>query len=116
MKFAKLVLKNILRNKRRTVLTILSLVVSLFLIITLATVLTEFDKNTDQSSPLRLVSRHSVSLGFTMPMAHLQRIQTVPGVKAAMPFNWFGGIYKDERNFFANFAVDPTKMREITSE
>ena len=116
MKFAKLIFKNILRNKRRTLLTISSLVVSLFLIITLATILTEFDRNSESASPLRLFSRHSVSLGFTMPMAHLQRIQTVPGVKSAMPFNWFGGIYKDEKNFFANFAVDATKLREIMSE
>jgi putative ABC transport system permease protein len=116
MKFAKLVLKNILRNKRRTLLTISSLVVSLFLIITLATILTEFDRGTDEASPVRLFSRHAVSLGFVIPMAHLQRIKTVPGVKEAMVFNWFGGIYKDEKNFFANFAVDASKLREIMSE
>ena len=116
MKFAKLVFKNILRNKRRTLLTISSLVVSLFLIITLATILTEFDRGGEEASPVRLVSRHSVSLGFFLPIAHLQRIETVPGVKAAMPFSWFGGIYKDEKNFFANFAIDARKLREIMSE
>jgi putative ABC transport system permease protein len=116
MKFAKLVLKNILRNKRRTLLTISSLVVSLFLIITLATILTEFERGSAESSPLRLVSRHAVSLAFPMPMAHLQRIKTVPGVKEAMPFNWFGGIYKDEKNFFANFAIDATKLRDVMPE
>jgi putative ABC transport system permease protein len=116
MKYAKLIFKNILRNKRRTLLTISSLVVSLFLIISLATILTEFDRGTNETSPLRLVSRHAVSLGFVIPMAHLQKIKTVPGVKEAMPFNWFGGIYKDERNFFANFAVDARKMRDIIPE
>src|SRR4029079_15545001 len=116
MKFAKLVLKNILRNKRRTLLTISSLVVSLFLIITLATILTEFERGSAESSPLRLISRHAVSLAFPMPMAHLQKIKTVPGVKEAMPFNWFGGIYKDERNFFANFAVDARKLRDVVPE
>ena len=116
MKFAKLVFKNILRNKRRTLLTISSLVVSVFLIITLATIVTEFDRGGEEASPVRLVSRHSVSLGFFLPIAHLQRIETVPGVKAAMPFSWFGGIYKDEKNFFANFAVDARKLREIMSE
>src|SRR5256714_11025625 len=116
MKFAKLVFKNILRNKRRTLLTISSLVVSLFLIITLATILTEFGRGGEEASPVRLVSRHSVSLGFLLPIAHLQRIETVPGVKAAMPFSWFGGIYKDEKNFFANFAIDARKLREIMSE
>ncbi len=116
MKYAKLIFKNILRNKRRTLLTISSLVVSLFLIISLATILTEFDRGTDEASPLRLVSRHAVSLGFVIPMAHLQKIKTVPGVKDAMPFSWFGGIYKDERNFFANFAVDARKLREVVPE
>lgn len=116
MKYAKLIFKNILRNKRRTLLTISSLVVSLFLIISLATILTEFDRGTNETSPLRLVSRHAVSLGFVIPMAHLQKIKTVPGVKEAMPFNWFGGIYKDERNFFANFAVDARKMRDVIPE
>ena len=116
MKFAKLVFKNILRNKRRTLLTISSLVVSLFLIITLATILTEFGRGGEEASPVRLVARHSVSLGFLLPIAHLQRIETVPGVKAAMPFSWFGGIYKDEKNFFANFAVDARKLREVMTE
>jgi len=116
MKYAKLIFKNILRNKRRTLLTISSLVVSLFLMISLATILTEFDRGADQTSPLRLVSRHAVSLGFVIPMAHLQKIKSVPGVKEAMPFSWFGGIYKDERNFFANFAVDARKMRDVLPE
>lgn len=116
MRFAKLILKNVLRNKRRTLLTVSSLVVSLFLIISLATILTEFERGSEEANPLRLMTRHSVSLAFLLPIGDLQRIQTVPGVKAVMPFTWFGGIYKDEKNFFANFAVDPLKMKEIYSE
>ena len=116
MKYAKLIFKNILRNKRRTLLTISSLVVSLFLIVSLATILTEFERGSDEASPLRLVSRHAVSLGFILPMAHLQKIKTVPGVKEAMPFSWFGGIYIDEKNFFANFAVDARKLKEVVPE
>ena len=61
MKYAKLILKNILRNKLRTLLTISSLVVSVFLIVSLATVLTEFDRGGQEASPLRLVSRHAMS-------------------------------------------------------
>jgi putative ABC transport system permease protein len=116
MKFAKLIFKNMLRNKRRTLLTISSLVVSLFLIISLATILTEFDRGADEASPLRLWSRHAVSLGFVVPLAHMQRMKTVPGVKEVTPFNWFGGIYIDEKNFFANFAVDANKLRVMLPE
>ncbi len=116
MRFAKLILKNVLRNKRRTLLTISSLIVSLFLIISLATILTEFERGSEEANPSRLMSRHSVSLTFLLPMGNLQRIQSVQGVKSVMPFTWFGGIYKDEKNFFANFAVDPKKLREIYTE
>jgi putative ABC transport system permease protein len=116
MKFSKLILKNILRNKRRTLLTISSLVVSLFLIITLATILTEFSRGSERSNPLRLITRHAVSLAFTLPVAQQQRIATVPGVKAVIPFSWFGGIYKDEKNFFANFAVDAGRLKEVLTE
>ncbi len=116
MKFSKLILKNILRNKRRTLLTISSLVVSLFLIITLATILTELTQGHEGANPLRLISRHAVSLGFTLPVAQQQRMATVPGVKSVIPFSWFGGIYKDEKNFFANFAVDAAKLREVMTE
>jgi putative ABC transport system permease protein len=116
MRFAKLILKNVLRNKRRTLLTISSLVVSLFLIISLATILTEFERGSQEANPLRLMTRHSVALTFLLPIADVQRIEAVPGVKTVMPFTWFGGIYKDEKNFFGNFAVDAKKMREIYPE
>jgi putative ABC transport system permease protein len=116
MKFAKLVLKNILRNKRRTVLTVSSLVVSLFLIITLGTVLTEFTRGSQESNPLRLITRHAVSLAFDLPISQRERIAAVPGVKAVMPFSWFGGIYIDEKNFFANFAVDAQQLRNVFTE
>ena len=116
MKYGKLILKNILRNKRRTLLTISSLVVSLFLIITLATILTELSRGSESSNPLRLVSRHAVSLGFTLPVSLQQRMATVPGVKAVIPFSWFGGIYIDEKNFFANFAVDAARLRDVLTE
>src|SRR5262245_15309071 len=116
MKYSKLILKNILRNKRRTFLTISSLVVSLFLIITLATILTEFTRGSSEANPARLVTRHSVSLVFPLPAAYQQRIASVPGVKYVTPFSWFGGIYKDEKNFFANFAADPKLLRDINPE
>src|SRR5215831_20798988 len=115
MKFTKLILKNILRNKRRTLLTVSSLVVSLFLMITLATILTELTGN-DESNPLRLITRHSVSLVFPLPLSQEAKIAAVPGVKRVMRFSWFGGIWKDERNFFANFAVDADRMHEIMPE
>ncbi len=116
MKYGKLILKNILRNKRRTLLTVSSMAVSLFLIVTLATIFTELTRGSSHANPLRLITRHAVSLVYNLPIAYSQRIESVPGVKFALPYNWFGGIYKDQRNFFANFAVDAKKLRPYLSE
>jgi putative ABC transport system permease protein len=116
MKFAHLILKNVLRNKLRSMLTIASLAGSLALIVLLATVLTELARGSETANPLRLISRHAVSLGFDMPIAYRDRIAALPGVKVALPYCWYGGIYKDESNFFANFAVDPKLLRDYQPE
>ncbi|HEY3130814.1 MAG TPA: FtsX-like permease family protein, partial [Acidobacteriota bacterium] len=116
MKYGKLILKNIFRNKRRALLTASSMAVSLFLIVTLATIFTELTRGSSHANPLRLISRHAVSLVYSLPIAYSQRIESVPGVKFALPYDWFGGIYKDQRNFFANFAVDAKKLRPYLSE
>ncbi len=117
MKFASLVLKSALRNKRRTVLAVLSLAASLFLLVTLHTVLYELQATTTTpESELRLWTRHKVSIANWMPLAYKEQIRQIPGVKEVMVANWFGGIYKDESNFFAQFAVDADKEFKIFPE
>jgi putative ABC transport system permease protein len=101
-------LKNCLRNKKRLALTIGSLAFSLFLVVSLLNFLVLLEGPTSDDSALRLAVRRSSSLTDSMPLAHLDRIRAVPGVKAAMPFTWFQGIFGDDmRNFFASFSVDP---------
>jgi len=117
MKFAALVLKSALRNKRRTILTVLSLGASLFLLITLHTVLYELQATSvAPESDLRLWTRHAVSIANWLPLAYKEQIRQIPGVKDVMTVNWFGGIYIDERNFFGNFAVDADKEFKIVTE
>lgn len=116
MKFARLILKNIFRNKRRTLLTVSSLAVSLFLIITLATVMRELTRGSETANPLRLVARHRVSLMFDLPRAYVERTASVPGVELVTPYCWYGGIYIDESKFFAQFAVDEKRLRAYQSE
>ena len=117
MKFAALVLKSAVRNKRRTLLTVLSLGASLFLLVTLHTVLYELQAtSTTPESALRLWTRHSVSIANPLPLAHREQIREVPGVRNVMVASWFGGIYIDEGNFFAQFAVDADKGFQVYPE
>jgi putative ABC transport system permease protein len=117
MKFARLIFRNALRNKRRSILTIFSLAASLFLLTTLRTVLFELTAVTPAPmSALRLVSRHAVSFANPLPIAYRDKLRRVPGVRDVTPGNWFGGIDKDPDNFFGQFTVDQENVFEIFPE
>lgn len=115
-RFLPLILRSAMRSKRRTILTVLSIVVSLFLFCTLRTVITSFNASLDTASAARLVIRRSTSLTFPLPLAYKDRIAQIPGVTDVTWSNWFGGIYIDERNFFAQFAIDPQNYLDLYPE
>lgn len=111
------VLRNALRNKRRLTLTMLSVGLSLFLFTTLQTALRELTQPaTTEDAALRIAVRHRVSLGNVLPEKYQARIERMPGVKYCMKLTWFGGIYKDERNFFPQFGVDADRLFDVFTE
>jgi len=111
------VIRNALRNKRRLVLTILSVALSLFLFTTLQTALKELTQPVStEDSALRLVTRHRVSLANVLPAKYQYRIERMPGVVTCSKFTWFGGVYQDERNFFPQFACEADKIFKLFSE
>jgi putative ABC transport system permease protein len=106
MKFIGLVMKSARRSKRRTALTMISVAVAVFLFASLRAVLDGFDAVSAASSATRVVTIRSTSMIFSMPTSHGEAIRTTPGVRDVTFANWFGGIYKDPKNFFGQFAVD----------
>src|SRR5207302_10879324 len=108
MKLLSLVLVNLGRNKRRTILTLLSVTFAIFLYCALGGVLDTLQESIKVGSESRLVTRNKISLVQWMPMAYRQRIEAVPGVKRVAVQNWFGAQDPaDPHGFFAQFAVDP---------
>src|SRR5690606_31357006 len=55
----------------------------------------------------RLVVSSKLSITQTLPYRLLSQIEAVPGVEKVAYANWFGGIYRDPKNFFPNFAIGP---------
>jgi len=107
MNLLSLVLVNLGRNKRRTILTLLSVTVALFLFCTLGGVLDTLQESIKFGSETRLVTRNAISLIFPLPLTYRGRLEAVPGVKQVAVQNWFGGRDpKDERNWYAQFGVD----------
>ncbi len=106
MKYLPLVLANLGRHKRRTILTILSVALALFLFASLRTVVTTIAASSQFGGARRLVALNATGLVFPLPLAYANRIKAMPGVHNVSWANWFGGRYGDGKRFFANFAVD----------
>ena len=116
MKFLPLVLANLGRHKRRTILTIASVALALFLFASLQTVVTTIAAAASFGSARRLVSTNATGIVFTLPIAYANRLQAVPGVQSVTWANWFGGRYGDGKQFFATFAIDPKSYLEMYPE
>ena len=116
MTLTRFVTKNAFRNKRRSILTVLSIAFSLLLLTLMMTIWRAFylDEGSAESAE-RLVVRHRVSLTFSLPGYYREKILAVPGVVAVVPVSWFGGIYKDDKpeNFFAQFGTDPEEFFKV---
>lgn len=103
----KILLKNCLRHKLRTSLTIVGITIAILAFGLLRTVITAWYMGVEASAANRLWTRNSISLIFPLPIAYKDKIKQVEGVKSVSHASWFGGIYIDEKNFFAQFAVEP---------
>jgi len=118
-RYFPLVLKNAWRNRRRTVLTILSIAASLSLLGILMAIYAAFYFNEPPpEQALRLAVRNKVSLVFPLPEAYREKIRRIPGVREVMAQQWFGGVYKNNRpeNVFARFAIEPDKIFIVLGE
>ncbi|HVC98770.1 MAG TPA: ABC transporter permease, partial [Pirellulales bacterium] len=101
----------------RTGFTVLSIAMSLFLVTLLYGFLASQDRLAAQSAGYkRLVVTHRQGLTSLLPVAHLDKLRTIEGVKAATQMSWFGGKYKDDRLAFTQFAVDANAMMNVHDE
>src|SRR5580658_5089903 len=119
MTLTRFVTKSAFRNRRRSILTVLSITFSLLLLTLMMTVWRTFYIDTfSAESAQRLITRHRVSLTESMPSFYRAKIRTIPGVVAVAPNNWFGGIYKDDKpeNMFAQFGTDPDEILKIYTD
>ncbi|MEO7142712.1 MAG: ABC transporter permease [Bryobacteraceae bacterium] len=120
VRYLPLVWKNSLRNRRRSILTVLSLAASLCLLgLLLALYHGLFMATPTPAQALRLITHHKVSLAHLMPVAYRNKIKSLPGVREVMTMQWFGGTYRDARdpaNFFARFAIEPSRLFTIFPE
>jgi putative ABC transport system permease protein len=114
MNLPYLAARNVLRNKGRTIWTIVGVVVALLAFMLLRTVLTSWNEATEYGAKDRLAIRNKISFIIPLPRNYVDKIKAVPGVGDVTWMNWFGAKDpKDEKDFFATIATDPTTALEV---
>jgi putative ABC transport system permease protein len=112
------VLKNAARNRRRALLTVVSVAISCALLVTLLTLQRELTTPPEsEAGALRIIARNKVSLAQPLPFKQLSQIDRIPGIRTVSPFTFFGGLYAQETaTSWAQFAVDPVRFRPLMIE
>jgi putative ABC transport system permease protein len=103
----RLVRRQILSHPLRASLTVLAVTVALFLFCFLQSILSSLDAAVKASATNRILVTSAVSLFQVLPRAYQRAIAQMEGVQSVNRFTWFGGIYRDESGFFAQFATEP---------
>lgn len=116
MAFFLLIFKSAFRNRLRTLLTALGVSLALVAFLFLRTFIGAWYNGVDASANDRLIVRNKISIIFPLPKSYLEKVRSVSGVDDISWANWFGAVYKDPKNFFAQFAVDPESYYRLYPE
>lgn len=117
MKFAKLIYRNLFRNKLRTILTLVLMAAIFFFVSTLLSILDNFDAAANANEGQnRIVVQSAISLANPLPHAYEAKLRQIPGIVDLAKLQWVGAYYKDPKNFFANFAVDHDRLETVWND
>ena len=107
MKYFHLIWAALARSKTRTLLTLMSVVAAFLLFGMLDSVRVAFNSGGSVAGANRMVTMSRLSITQMLPYSLDAQVRAVPDVKKVAFAAWFGGIYRDPKNFFANFSVSP---------
>jgi putative ABC transport system permease protein len=116
MKFLPLLWATLWRRKSRTILTLLSIVAAFLLLGLLQAANSLFTLGTVNLNAPILIVQARVSFTSPLPLRLLPQIEAIEGVESVSYSQFFGGIYRDQRNFFPQFAVMPDRWRKTFTE
>jgi len=112
----RLIIRNILSHPLRSTLTVGSVFVAVFLLCVLSATTKALTSTVDNAATNRLWVQSAVSLFVDLPLSYGPKIREVDGVETMCRWQWFGGVYQDESNFFAQFGTDADTLLEACPE
>jgi putative ABC transport system permease protein len=117
MKYLRLIFRNLGRNRRRTILTIISISVSIFIFCGVL-ILPVFFAIVIKSSAasLRLVCHAKAGLSYSMPESYGPKIAAMPHVDGVDSWSAFMGLYHDPSDQFPNLGMNPDSIPTVWSD
>jgi len=106
MAYLLFIFKSAYRNRLRATLTSWGVAIAIVAFLFLRTFLAAWYAGADAAGADRMIVRNKTSVMFSLPLAYVAKVQNVSGVAASSYENWFGGYYKDPKQFFAKFAIE----------
>ncbi len=106
MRYALLSWTNLMRKKIRTLLTLLSIITAFLLYGLLSAVNNAFTGGVDLAGADRLLVMNRASFLQPLPLAYLNRITAVEGVRQVSHVTWIEGYYREPKNYVMAMAVD----------
>lgn len=113
MKYLHLIWASLRRHKLRTSLTILTILIAFLLFGYLSAIEKAINTGVTLAGQDRLIVRHKVSIIQLLPVSYQNRIARIPGVEAVTHSTWFGGNYKEPKNFFPKMPVVPEEFLNV---
>jgi len=107
---------NLLRKPTRTSLTFVSLAIAFLLFMLLQAISDAFSGGVSLEGMDRIVIDSKYSLTDNLPLSYVQQIRSLDEVDQVTNMSWFGGYYREPRNSFATYPVDPESYFDIFKE
>lgn len=116
MTLGTLILRNLRRHLARVAMTAFGVATVILAFNLIVTTVRAWYAGVEAAVPNRLITRHAASLSIHLPLAYRDRIASLAGVTGVSFANWFGGVYRDAKGFFPQFAVDPASFLDLHAE
>lgn len=116
MTIGTLIVRNLRRHLLRVTMTALGIATVILAFNLIVTTVRAWYAGVEAAVPNRLITRHAASLSIHLPLAYRDRIAGLDGVTGITYANWFGGVYRDAKGFFPQFAVEPASFLDLHAE
>src|SRR5258708_33276587 len=112
VKFAWLIMRSLRRNRRRNILTCLSIAISIFMFCGLSSIaaIPALILRGDAASR-RLVCQNKAGLSFALPESYARKLAAIPRVNLVQGWEVMPSEVHGSADQFLSYAVDPPAMR-----